>query len=549
MESDTQISSQQNNNIHENINLSNAQIISIDRMTNFMNMTIGPPNSKIFGLYGYAGTGKTYIILRFLFGLLKLGIIKSFVFTALTNKAVMVGKSKSKYFIDSLFKLKSNSTVDSFDEKIDILKNKFDINIEFMTIHKLLMYKNNYGIDGQKIFINNKKNINKNVNKYDVIVIDECSMLPENIINDINEIINTKNKAKIIMVGDPAQLPPVNEIDSIIFKKVSGQNCYIMTDIVRNSNDNIIEFCNHIRRWIMEGLKLSFAKYECNKLFIFQQEDNESKIETKWFKCYIKNIKKNINNSNIILSWTNKQTDIYNETIRKYLYQKEDINKYEPHDILLMNEYYNYKDIILYTSEQIKVIEVCSTIFEVERFNKKIPTRIKNMKLGKQSTPIETIMDNIIETFNKLERKYKIWHLKVIKLNSGDIINVTDDKLIDLFVLHDDEIRKIEETKKNITNIIKILRTELHKTNKSISKQIDEYIIKYLWEICDKKFVKPFADVSYGFSMTTHKSQGSTYKNIFVDAPDILENKNANEAKRCLYTALTRASNKIYLLI
>jgi hypothetical protein len=354
---------------------------------------------------------------------------------------------------------------------------------------------------------------------------------------------------KIIMVGDPAQLPPVNEIDSIVFRKVNGENCYIMSDIVRNSNSNVIEFCNHIREWIMGNIKLSFAKYECNKLFIYRHNDNVSKIETEWFERYVKNVKRNVNNSNIILTWTNRQTDIYNETIRKCLYQKKNIDRYEKNDMLLMNEFYSYKDVVLYTSEQLKIIDVESTIFETKEFSKKNLSKIKNIGLEKQDEPIEATMSNVIDTLNNLERKYKIWHIKVVKLSSGDIMNPTNDETIDLFVLHDDEIRKHKEIKEKITDTIKALRTDLHRTNKAKKKQIDEHIIKHLWKICDEKIVKPFADVSYGYAITTHKSQGSTYKNVFVDAPDIFENKNENEAKRCLYTALTRASNKIYMLI
>lgn len=545
MESDTKLLS--HNNPHENIKVSNAQSISIEKMINFISKN-GMIDSKIFGLYGYAGTGKTYIILRFIFGLLELRIIRSFIFTALTNKAVIVGKSKSTYFIDSL--LKTNENIASFDEKIKILHDKFNITIDFMTIHKLLSYKNGFSIDGQKIFTNSKLNIDRYVNKYDVIVIDECSMLPRNIMDDIERIINNpKNRAKIIMVGDPAQLPPVNEIDSIVFRKVNGENCYTMSDIVRNSNSNVIEFCNHIREWIMGNIKLSFAKYECNKLFIYRHNDNGSKIETEWFERYVKNIKRNVNNSNIILTWTNRQTDIYNETIRKCLYQKKNIDRYEKNDMLLMNEFYCYKDVVLYTSEQLKIIDVESTIFETERFSKKNLPKIKNIGLEKQDELIETIMGDVVDTLNNLERKYKIWHLKVVKLSSGDIMNPTSDETIDLFVLHDDEIMKLKGIKEKVTDIVKTLRTELHRTNKTKRKQIDEHIIKHLWKLCDEKIVKPFADVSYGYAITTHKSQGSTYKNVFVDAPDIFENKNENEAKRCLYTALTRASNKIYMLI
>lgn len=50
------------------------------------------------------------------------------------------------------------------------------------------------------------------------------------------------------------------------------------------------------------------------------------------------------------------------------------------------------------------------------------------------------------------------------------------------------------------------------------------------------------------YAMTVHRSQGSTYENVFVDVPDIMSNPSGKwEALRCLYTACTRASQMLYL--
>lgn len=60
-------------------------------------------------------------------------------------------------------------------------------------------------------------------------------------------------------------------------------------------------------------------------------------------------------------------------------------------------------------------------------------------------------------------------------------------------------------------------------------------------------------DLDYGFSLTSHKSQGSTYDNVLVDVNDIVYDKylqpyaNAEEINRRLYVACSRAKNKLYL--
>ena len=46
---------------------------------------------------------------------------------------------------------------------------------------------------------------------------------------------------------------------------------------------------------------------------------------------------------------------------------------------------------------------------------------------------------------------------------------------------------------------------------------------------------------------TVHKSQGSTYKETFIDLNDISKNTKWNEVCRMVYVAITRASNKVHL--
>ena len=60
-------------------------------------------------------------------------------------------------------------------------------------------------------------------------------------------------------------------------------------------------------------------------------------------------------------------------------------------------------------------------------------------------------------------------------------------------------------------------------------------------------------DLDYGFALTGHKAQGSTYDTVFVDLMDILYDKNgrpytkSEEIKRLIYTACSRCRNKLYI--
>ena len=97
-----------------------------------------------------------------------------------------------------------------------------------------------------------------------------------------------------------------------------------------------------------------------------------------------------------------------------------------------------------------------------------------------------------------------------------------------------------------ITKKIKNFRNKLKKGKCSCYDGLLEEIWSYFYE----NLIDIFADISYGYCITTHKSQGSTFKYIFVDMNDIiLKNTNREESYRCLYTAITRTSEKISILL
>jgi ATP-dependent exoDNAse (exonuclease V) alpha subunit len=61
-------------------------------------------------------------------------------------------------------------------------------------------------------------------------------------------------------------------------------------------------------------------------------------------------------------------------------------------------------------------------------------------------------------------------------------------------------------------------------------------------------FLRRFADVSYAYAITAHKSQGSTYTTAFVLEDDIDVNIDVIERNRIKYTSYTRSSKKLYVL-
>ena len=73
-----------------------------------------------------------------------------------------------------------------------------------------------YNDEGKKVLVEGKRS---KISQYDLIIIDESSMISSKLWNLLKQIV-VKHNLKIIFVGDNAQLNPVNEEESLIFSKV-----------------------------------------------------------------------------------------------------------------------------------------------------------------------------------------------------------------------------------------------------------------------------------------------------------------------------------------
>lgn len=531
--------------------------------------------------------------------------------SAPTNKAVNVIKSKFRSDIDELMKSKIGLQNDeendlNLNDMLDKLEEK-GFKINFLTLHKLLNYQTDFDIDGERIFVKNNKA--SMLNNYDLIIIDECSMIQYSMIievfNELNKLnITTYKIPKILFVGDCAQLNPVGERMSIIFAKqdkdfnidqfkvavkentteyfdnknvdalkkkfdefksaIISQQSITMTEVMRSNDNNVVALCNEIRAWVLDNIIPNIGKYKGKKVYLYKKTHND-KLQTEWFKKaveYFKSINNSEHVSNIILTWTNKQTDEYNEAIRKAVHQKSTLNKFEIGDLLILTDFYNIKetDVItsvtknkkilngrrFYTSEQIKITEIDEVIRGIPEFTENLlPVLARKLK------SFNDILEKYVKTMKQInsqtKRKYNVYKLFVIKLT--DIIANTIPATYQMYVVKDEHNEILLNDKKLTVSKIAELRQYYNSVHKEHVTQIDNIIIKPLWREFNKKFVEPFARVNCGNGITCHKSQSSTFYNVFVDVDDILKNNNMDEAKRCVYTALTRVSGELHLLI
>lgn len=502
-----------------NLPCTDDQKKALNMLTTFLSS-----DETIFGLYGFAGTGKTSLIMKFIHYLIENNYITSIALSAPTNIAVDILKSKFKDLIENDF----DTILQNYEQQ-----NK---KITFTTLHKLLGFKKDLDIDGNMLFLQSSVTI---FNEYGIVIIDECSMITHEIVTkifaDVKKLSLNYN-VKVIFIGDPAQLPPVNSKNNIIFNDVSFKNI-TMTQVVRSNDNNVVGLCNEIRKWTMNEIKSpSLKNYKGLKIKYYNNKG--PKTDNNWFKKFIE-CKKN-NKNCIILTWTNEQCSVYNSVARTTLHRSNDMKEYEVGDSLIMNSYYILigHEKSLYTSEQIVVVNVDSNLHMVGEFNINVSPTISMPNL----VAIKEKYKNIIQSINKsTARKYNIWKLGINRASSKNIYYINVCKKSDMVLLEKDKF--IASSK--IKELIQYFST-YHKDQLGT---IINIIIKPLWKEYKVLFINNFANISYGNSCTTHKAQGANFHDVFIDAPDILSNPNYEESKKCLYTAITRVSNEVHLLI
>ena len=365
-------------------------------------------------------------------------------------------------------------------------------------------------------------------------------------------------------------------------------------------DSNILDFSIRIRDSIDTKKPISIKNLGDNSFEIIR----DSK---KWKEIYLKEF----SYDNTFLAYTNKKCNEINSYIRKNYFKKTELDEYITNELIVFNNYYN--SIILpsdnenestkfYTSNSGKILNCKKTIYTIPKFpldslfniKKEIQHEFKLKKVKKINSndccPIcyekMNMDDNILETDCKhkfCESCIKVWleqnktcpfcRMKItddkILINNDPVLTLKINKLFDL--LNNNEIKiwdmdvqtnkgngKLFVVRKEFLNEFNILKDKIKSYTidlkkyiyKNLNKQDNRFILKKVWEYYYTNYIDLFADINYGYCITVHKSQGSTYKNVFIESKNILEyNRKDYINYKCLYTAITRASNKIYMLV
>ena len=325
----------------------------------------------------------------------------------------------------------------------------------------------------------------------DIIIIDEASMINEQTLELIFQY--KPRKAKVIFLGDIGQLPPIRTVKNKYY--INRQNLFGKKSPVFNTNDKA-RLLTRVRQG-EESPILPFADYFWENSQKSNPVDNPVKVREN-----------SITNKGALV-FVNNFADIKDEVIDSFRKAVDEKNPnhikvvtYRNNARMAINEYvhrtlygmdaqeYNDGELIIFNDSYGKIENATEAqILE--------PSKIKTDKHG-----IKYIMARI---------EYQ-------------------DELIDIQIL-------ASESKTEWNNLV----SKAFKDAFAL-KGTDGYkeALSDAWGMKNR-----FANIDYGYAITSHKSQGSTYDIVVVDEKDIMGVGaiTAKEKSESIYTAITRAKN------
>lgn len=351
-----------------------------------------------------------------------------------------------------------------------------------------------------------------------LLLIDEASMLPAKLVTYIAKKCKELS-IKVLFIGDDHQLAPVNERKSIAFERCF--QVYALREIVRQAANNPITSLLELLRYDIEHKTYRFLEYLGNhngESRYNEDEEGFTICKPEAFKHLIDmsfNDEKYTHDIDMfrVIGYTNACVAGWNNYIRNNIIKDANKNIITKNDLIM-----SYETIV----------------------NDFMETVIDNSE--------EYIINDIVD-FTDETYCFKGFLIKFQMIHGGKITKP-------LFIIDHRDKYTILKYHQVLTELIKAAKSATGGTRASRWKSYYEFKKKYLIaaNIIDKSGKLLYErDIDYGFSITAHKSQGSTYQTVFVDVNDMVYSKlgqpynNQDDLLRRLYVGCSRASKELIL--
>jgi len=377
------------------------------------------------------------------------------------------------------------------------------------TIHKKIYRQNQLGAEAFSL--------SDNLHRNTLFIVDEASMLSGNrdntvfgsgcVLDDLVRYVYNGYGCSLLLVGDDAQLPPVGSLNSPALDADYMADTFHLSifsfqlsQVARQALDSgILSEATRIRKRI-SGLvdeRISGLAITPNGKDIIKVPGEEviERLEDSWREVGAE--------ETLIIARSNKMTNLYNGGIRARVLWKEDDLSNGDRLMVTKNNYFwaqEYKDLEFLAN---------GDMFEIER----------------------------------LTNRHEMYGFQFAK---ASLRSVDYNWEIDALVWID------------------TLMTDSPEANYSLQRELFSRIAEDYPEIRNKKelikkiYESPYYNalqVRFAYCVTCHKAQGGQWKHVYIDTSGIGEDQERmsdpterREFMRWLYTAATRATEKIYIL-
>ena len=384
------------------------------------------------------------------------------------------------------------------------------------TIHKYIYRQKQLG---EEVF-----SLNDNLHKHTLFIIDEASMISGvreahgfgsgMLLDDLVKYVYSGEGCSILTLGDDAQLPPVGSIVSpaLQVEYMSGYQLDItshtLTQVARQALDSgILKNATKLRDLAL-GITLPTEKNEVEELWKILEETADIKtIAHQELQELIETSHNQVGDEEtILLTRTNKRTNTYNQGIRaRILWREEEISSGD-RIMISKNNYFwteKYENLpFLANGDMLEIV------------------RLRNMR--------EMYGYRFVDTqLRALDYNWEIDAVLWIDTLYSDSPEATQKMQRDLFSKIAEDYPELQHNKKELVKTI---------------------------------YQSPYYNalqMRFAYAITGHKSQGGQWKRVFIDpykgaATDRSivgdRNQEARSFYRWIYTAITRATEQVYIL-
>lgn len=454
-------------------------------------------NGVIARLNAAAGTGKSTIVKQLF------RVVEDIIVLCPTHKA------RAVYISDPEFRANSS---------------------KIMTIHRYLKATLEYDDLGEGHFVITKPDrdlciatIEKDATR--LIVVDEASMVNTEMYNAFVDIYRRTKRLSILFTGDPCQLPPVGEDNSIVFTEDILE--FTLTRNMRSEESSDAVYVQNCRENVLLPdtvppiaiNNLVLKTYFHQMIDCFRRTQDEKSAD-----C-------------VVLTWTNKRKDYWNTRIRSSLFQKQIA------ETGYLERLYENETLVFSGWRSIPIPGARKWEPRFYTYYSSDYIVAKNVK--KETLYLEYTPSSCQHTKGKKLPRSCATHKCDI---CGLIAHKKEGHTVTFYTFTDynDTTWRMPATEAD-EETLKQLFDHTYRYNKTISKSLPNCDRKQkMWSEFHEYKMKYYPKLNYTYAMTVHMAQGSEWARVFVDWANIQYSKTEHKYRQRLsYTAVSRMRKRL----